>query len=95
MKGELLLPQAGSRLQALGYREKTQEAEVCFQQALDVSRRQQAKSLELRAVMSLARLWQQGKKKQACKMLKEIYDWFNEGFETQDLKDARALLNAS
>ena len=70
------------------------EAEGYFQQALDVARRQQAKSLELRAATSLARLWQQqGKQTQARELLSEIYEWFTEGFDTQDLKDAKALLD--
>src|SRR3990170_3996147 len=69
------------------------EAEACFHQALEISRRQQAKSLELRAAMSLSRLWrQQGKKSEARQMLQEIYGWFTEGFDTADLQDAKALL---
>jgi len=68
------------------------EAEKCFLKAIEIGRRQQAKSLELRAVMSLVRLWQQGKKKQARQMLAEIYNWFTEGFDTADLKEAKALL---
>ena len=63
-----------------------------FQKAIGVARQQQAKSWELRATMSLARLWQkQGKKEEARKRLAEIYDWFTEGFDTPDLKDAKAL----
>jgi predicted ATPase len=70
------------------------EVEECFWKAIDIARRQSAKSLELRAVMSLARLWQQqGKKEEARKMLQEIYGWFTEGFDTADLKEARALLD--
>jgi class 3 adenylate cyclase/predicted ATPase len=70
------------------------EAEACFQKALTVARRQQAKSLELRATMSLARLWQQqGKQAQACELLGEIYGCFTEAFDTADLKDAKALLD--
>ena len=66
-----------------------------MQRALDVARRQQAKSLELRAAMSLARLWQpQGKREEACKLLAPIYGWFTEGFDTADLKEAKALLEA-
>ena len=58
-----------------------------------MSRRQSAKSLELRAVRSLSRLWQkQGKKDEARRMLAEIYGWFTEGFDTADLKEAKALL---
>jgi len=71
------------------------EAEACFQQALDVARRQQAKSLELRAAMSLARLWQQqGKRQEAYALLAPIYGWFTEGFDTADLQEARVLLEA-
>jgi predicted ATPase len=69
--------------------------EACFHKAIEIARRQQAKSWELRATVSLARLWhQQGKKKQARKMLAEIYDWFTEGFDTKDLQEAKALLNS-
>jgi len=67
--------------------------EECFQKAIEIARRQEAKSLELRAATSLARLWQQqGKHKEAHSMLSEIYGWFTEGFETKDLQDAKALL---
>jgi class 3 adenylate cyclase/predicted ATPase len=70
-----------------------EEAEECFWQAIEIARRQQAKSPELRAVMSLARLWQQqGKKEEAHRMLAEIYGWFTEGFDTKDLQEAKALL---
>jgi predicted ATPase len=74
---------------------KTQitEAESCFHQALEIARMQAAKSLELRAGTSLACLWKkQGKRKEAHWMLREIYAWFTEGFETSDLKEARSLL---
>jgi predicted ATPase len=71
------------------------EAEACFQQALDIARRQQAKSLELRAGMSLSRLWQQqGKQAEAYEVLAPIYGWFTEGFDTADLQEAKALLEA-
>ena len=71
------------------------EAEACFQQALAVARRQQAKSLELRAAMSLSRLWQrQGKRQEAYDLLAPIYAWFTEGFDTADLQEAKALLDA-
>jgi hypothetical protein len=71
------------------------EAEVCFLKAIEVARKQQAKSLELRAVMSLARLWQQqDKKTEAQQMLEEIYNWFTEGFDTADLQEAKALLDS-
>jgi predicted ATPase len=69
------------------------EAEACFQQALAIARRQGAKSLELRAAMSLSRLWQsQGKREEARRMLAEVYGWFTEGFDTADLQEAKALL---
>jgi predicted ATPase len=84
LHGELLLRQAVP---------DEEQAEACFQQALDVSRRQQAKSWELRAAMSLSRLWQQqGKRAEASELLAPIYGWFTEGFDTADLQDARALL---
>jgi predicted ATPase len=71
------------------------QAEVCFQHALAIARRQQAKSWELRAAMSLARLWQQqGKRAEAYELLAPIYGWFTEGFDTADLQEAQALLDA-
>jgi adenylate cyclase len=64
-----------------------------FHKAIEVAREQSAKSLELRATMSLARLWQkQGKKEEAKQRLAEIYGWFMEGFDTPDLVEAKALL---
>ncbi|MGE0825689.1 MAG: AAA family ATPase [Candidatus Binatia bacterium] len=70
------------------------EAEACFLKAIEVAQRQQAKSLELRATISLARLKQaQGNKQQARTILAEVYNWFTEGFDTADLKEARALLD--
>jgi predicted ATPase len=69
------------------------EAEGCFRQALEVACRQQAKSFELRAAMSLSRLWQkQGKKEEVRRFLSEIYGWFTEGFDTADLQESKALL---
>ena len=66
---------------------------TCFHQALDFARRQQAKSWELRAAMSLSRLWQQqGKRAEAHELLAPIYGWFTEGFDTADLQEAKALL---
>src|SRR5262249_5917939 len=89
LKGELTLQ---SPVQSLRSKAE-EEAEECFYQAVDIARRQQAKSLELRAVMSLSRLWQgQGKKEQAHQLLAEIYGWFTEGFDTKDLQEAKALL---
>jgi predicted ATPase len=70
------------------------EAESCFQRAIEIARQQQAKSFELRAAMSLARLWQQqGTREKARQMLAEIYGWFVEGFDSPDLKDAKALVD--
>jgi predicted ATPase len=71
------------------------EVEACFQQALAIARQQAAKSWELRAATSLARLWQhQDKRQDASDLLAPIYGWFTEGFDTADLKDAKALLEA-
>ncbi len=85
IKGELLFMQSVPA---------GEHAEACFQNALTIARRQSAKSWELRAAMSLSRLWQrQGKRDEARKLLAEIYGWFTEGFDTADLKDAKALLD--
>jgi predicted ATPase len=71
------------------------EAETWLQRALDIARRQEAKALELRAAMSLSRLWhQQGKRIEACELLAPVYGWFTEGFDTADLQEAKALLDA-
>ena len=71
------------------------EAEACFLKAIEIARKQQAKSLELRASTSLAHLWQQqGKKTEAHKLLVEVYNWFTEGFDTKDLQEAKALLES-
>jgi len=105
MKGELTLQKANQKSKDKSRKSKIlnpqsqildlhSEAEVCFHKAIKVARRQQAKSLELRAATSLARLWQQqGKRAEAHCMLSEIYQWFTEGFETTDLQEAKALLN--
>jgi predicted ATPase len=78
-----------------GVRHAALTAEACFQQALAIARRQQAKSLELRAAMSLSRLWQQhGKRAEARALLAPVYGWFTEGVDTADLQEARALLEA-
>jgi predicted ATPase len=83
VKGELLLRQDRSYIA---------EAQNCFQQAIEIARQQSAKPLELRATMSLARLLaSQGRRDEARTMLAEIYGWFTEGFDTADLKDAKAL----
>jgi predicted ATPase len=69
------------------------KAQAYFDRALTVARRQQAKSWELRAAMSMARLWRsQGKPQQARELLAPVYGWFTEGFDTRDLKEAKALL---
>jgi predicted ATPase len=66
-----------------------------LQRALDLARRQEAKALELRAAMSLSRLWQQqGKREEARELLAPVYGWFTEGFDTADLQEAKALLDA-
>jgi predicted ATPase len=84
LRGVLLLRQPGA---------SQAEAEAWLQQALDVARRQEAKSLELRAAMSLARLWQQqGKQAEARELLASVYGWFTEGFDTADLQEAKTLL---
>jgi predicted ATPase len=76
-----------------GKSEVEKGAEECFWKAVEIAQKQQAKSLELRAVMSLTRPWQQqGRKDEARQMLAEIYGWFTEGFDTADLKEAKALL---
>ena len=84
LRGVVLLRQPGT---------PQAEAEAWLQRALDVARRQEAKSLELRAAMSLSRLWQQqGKQIEAHALLAPIYGWFTEGFDTADLQEAKALL---
>ena len=100
LKGTLTLQSQASPRQVSGKFQASQdksvvekEAEECFWKALEIARRQQAKSLELRAATSLAHLWQQqGKAQEAHQMLAEIYGWFIEGFDTADLKEAKALL---
>jgi predicted ATPase len=86
LKGELLLQQAS---------DNQAEAEHCFHQAIEIARSQQAKSFELRTAISLARLWQQqGKRQEAHDLLAPVYSWFPEGFDTADLQEAKALLDA-
>jgi predicted ATPase len=85
LKGELLLKQSHSN---------STEAQSCFRRAIEVARKQCAKSFELRATMSLARLLaSQGLRDEARTMLADIYNWFTEGFDTADLIDAKALLD--
>ncbi len=91
-RGELLLLCAAESHPAQDGQEQ-HDAEACFQHALDVARQQKAKSLELRAAMSLARLWQrQGKRQEAHDLLASIYGWFTEGFDTANLQEAKTLL---
>jgi len=87
LKGELLLSRSA---------DNQGQVETCFSQAIAVAQRQSAKSLELRAATSFARLLQaQGKSREARELVQPIYGWFTEGFDTADLKDAKALLEAS
>jgi predicted ATPase len=106
LKGELLLKKSESRIQKSESSPEfsipnTQhlilstraEVEGCFWRAIEIARQQQAKSLELRATVSLTRLWQQqGRRQEARTLLAEIYGWFTEGFDTKDLQEAKALL---
>jgi class 3 adenylate cyclase/predicted ATPase len=90
LTGELTLKQTGVQKSDS---EKQREAENCFHRALAIASKQSAKSLELRAAVSLSRLWKsQNKKAEARRVLTDVYGWFAEGFDTADLKDARALL---
>ena len=83
VKGEMLLLEGADAA----------EVEACFHQAIEVARKQSAKSFELRAVTSLSRLWQrQDKRTEARDLLSHIYRWFTEGFDTADLQDAKLLL---
>ena len=101
IKGELLLKSRGQdRESSVQQNEKARvaspesEAEACFREAMEIARCQEAKSWDLRAAMSLSRLWRsQGKEAEARQLLAEAYDWFTEGFDTPDLKDAKALLD--
>ena len=86
VQGELVLAQGADQYA---------QAETCFLHALDIARRRQARSWEPRAAVSLSRLWQQqGKRAEAQALLAPIYGWFTEGFDTADLQEARALLEA-
>ena len=90
IKGELTL-----QLKVESGEWKVEEAEACFLKAIEIAQKQQAKSLELRAVMSLARLWQQqGKSAEAHDLLAPVYNWFTEGFDTKDLQEAKALIES-
>jgi predicted ATPase len=105
LKGELTLQGANQKAKVKRQKSKIKtdprpltpdpqgEAEACFLKAIEIARQQQAKSLELRATVSLARLWQsQGKVREAHQMLAEVYGWFTEGFDTKDLQEAQTLL---
>jgi predicted ATPase len=105
LRGELLLVRPGGgddagavpadALRAWQAGEAVTQAEICFRHALEVARGQQARSLELRAATSLARLWaSRGKHAEARELLAPIYGWFTEGFDTADLREAKALLDA-
>jgi predicted ATPase len=83
----------GGEVALLGPEQITADAQTHFERALVVARRQRAKSWELRAAMSMARLWRdQGKRHEARELLAPVYGWFTEGFDTRDLKEAKALL---
>ena len=85
LKGELLLQQSADNIA---------EAEISFCQAISIAQAQNTKSWELRAAASLARLWRaQVKRGDAWQLLRDVYDWFTEGFDTADLIDARALFD--
>jgi predicted ATPase len=100
IEGELLLAQKdqGQKTKGKGKKAKIKdskitEAETCFLKSLEIAQRQQAKSFELRAAVSLSRLWQQqGRREDARHLLGGVYEWFTEGFETLDLQEAKALL---
>ena len=102
LKGELLLQKSNVR-SLVSEVPNTQhpipstqaEAEACFLKAIEIARSQKAKSWELRAATSLARLWRQrSRQKEAHKLLSEVYNWFTEGFDTKDLQEAKALLDS-
>lgn len=83
MKGLVLLAQG-----------QNEEGQASLEQAIAIARQQQAKSLELRSAMSLARLWgERGRRAEAVDLLAPVYGWFTEGFDTADLKQAKALLD--
>ena len=87
-RGELLLSAGGAE-----HLDAADKAEACFQRALEIARAQQARWLELRASVSLARLWQaRGRRDDARALLSAIYSWFTEGFDTVDLVEAQTLL---
>ncbi len=90
LNGEIILHANGRTPSAA----TASEAEGCFENALEIARQQSAKSFELRAAVSLAQLWtQQGKTTQARELLTPLYSWFTEGFDTEDLQEAKSLLD--
>jgi predicted ATPase len=92
---EAELHRVSGEIALMGGNSDTEKAEAYFQHAVSVARQQQVKSWELRAAMSMARLWRdQGKPRQARELLASVYGWFTEGFDTLDLKEAKALLEA-
>jgi len=94
LKGQLALQQFNVQGSKFKIANPQSEAEACFLKAIKIAQRQQAKSFELRATVSLARLWQQqGKQAEARQMLSDIYNWFTDGFDMADLKEAKALLD--
>ena len=93
MLWEAEINRVGGEIALVSPEQGTAKAETYFDRALAVARQQQGKSWELRAAMSLARLWRdQGKVQQAHELLAPVYGWFTEGFDTRDLKEAKALL---
>jgi predicted ATPase len=94
LRGELLLVSKDLNEQAQPHTPRAAESEGCLQQALTIARQQHVRALELRAAMSLSRLWRrQGRGAEARQLLSEIYHWFTEGFESADLRAAKALLD--
>ena len=92
LKGELLLQRASEGRNRTSNK-VIEESESCFLRAIECAQRNESKSFELRAAMSLDKLWtSQGNRKKAHDMLRKVYDWFTEGLDTPDLKDARHLL---
>jgi len=95
LRGALLLVQKGCNDAVSSNLPTVAEAEASLRRALDTARQQQAKALELRAALSLGRLWRrQGRREAAQQLVAEVYAWFTEGFETKDLREARAFLDA-
>lgn len=94
IKGELLRQKSEASHTRIPDPQSLAEAEACFLKAIETAQSQQAKSWELRAATSLARLWQQqGKRPEAHKLLSDVYNWFTEGFDTKDLQEAKVVLD--